>query len=109
MVTTITKAKGRSKHELRRIRGQVTAAIKQQPLYDAKAKEKEDVKISENAKIISVTQPSHNQDATAAAAAVKLSAILKRKGTSEGTLPSSLWHGPLGRKKYWNLIDISVT
>ena len=79
MVTTITKAKGRSKHELRRIRGQVTAAIKQQPLYDAKAKEKEDVKISENAKIISAAQPSNNQDAIATEAAVKLNAILKRE------------------------------
>ena len=79
MVTTITKAKGRSKHELRRIRGQVTAAIKQQPLYDAKAKEKEDVKISENAKIISAAQPSNNQDVTVALESMKLSAIFKRK------------------------------
>jgi hypothetical protein len=61
------------------LKGQVAAAIKKHMEDDAKAKEEEQVAISEIAKIISSAQSSTNQDATAASAAVKLNAILKRK------------------------------
>ena len=75
-----THHKGESKKiRFKRIKGQVTAAIKQHLLDEAKAKEKEKREIEEIAKIISSAQPASNQDATAATAAMKLNASLKRK------------------------------
>ena len=47
---------------------------------EAKLKEKKEGEIAEIAKIISAAQPSNaNQDVSAATAAMKLNAILKRK------------------------------
>ena len=64
----------------RGIKGHVAAAIKQHMEDEAKLKKKEEGEIAEIAKIISAAQPSNaNQDASAATAAMKLNAILKRK------------------------------
>ena len=58
----------------------VAAAIKQHMEDEAKLKEQEDGEIAEIAKIISAAQPSNaNKDVSAATAAMKLNAILKRK------------------------------
>ena len=63
----------------KKIKGFVAAAIKQHMENKSKIKEKEEGEIAEIAKIISAAQPSNaNQDASAATAAMKLNAILKR-------------------------------
>ena len=72
------KDKGK-KNRFKKMKGRVAAAIKQHLEDEVKLKEREEGKIAEITKIMSLAQPASNEDVTAATTAMKRNAILKRK------------------------------